>query len=144
MNPHFAAILKLFHEENVEFLVIGAHALAAHGHVRATLDIDLWVRPTPENARRVWRALERFRAPLSKMEIGDFAEPEVLYQIGVPPSRIDIMTSVTGLAFDAAWPNRVTAMFGDVPVPVLGLADMRTAKRAAGRLKDLADLEELG
>ncbi|NCX98645.1 MAG: hypothetical protein EBX35_08745 [Planctomycetia bacterium] len=144
MNPHFAAILRLFHEENVEFLVIGAHALAAHGHVRATLDIDLWVRPTPENARRVWRALERFRAPLSKMEIGDFAEPEVLYQIGVPPSRIDIMTSVTGLAFDAAWPNRLTAMFGDVPAPVLGLADMRTAKRAAGRLKDLADLEELG
>lgn len=144
MNPHFAAILKLFREEDVEFLVIGAHALAAHGHVRATLDIDLWVRPTSENARRVWRALERFRAPLSKMEIGDFAEPEVLYQIGVPPSRIDIMTSVTGLAFDAAWPNRVTAMFGDVPTPVLGLADMRTAKRAAGRLKDLADLEELG
>jgi len=144
MNPHFAAILKLFREEDVEFLVIGAHALAAHGHVRATLDIDLWVRPTPENARRVWRALERFRAPLSKMEIGDFAEPEVLYQIGVPPSRIDIMTSVTGLAFDAAWPNRVTAMFGDVPAPVLGLADMRTAKRAAGQLKDLADLEELG
>ncbi|MFM7292410.1 MAG: hypothetical protein ACKO6B_14440 [Planctomycetia bacterium] len=85
-----------------------------------------------------------FRAPLSKMEIGDFAEPEVLYQIGVPPSRIDIMTSVTGLAFDAAWPNQVNAMFGDVPAPVLGLADMRTAKRAAGRLKDLADLEELG
>jgi hypothetical protein len=144
MNPHFAEILKLFHDEDVEFLVIGAHALAAHGHVRATLDIDLWVRPTPENARRVWRALERFRAPLSKMEIGDFAELDVLYQIGLPPSRIDIMTSVTGLVFDAAWPNRLTTTFGDVPAPVLGLADMRIAKRAAGRLKDLADLEELG
>ena len=144
MNPHFAAILRLFHEENVEFLVIGAHALAAHGHVRATLDIDLWVRPTPENARRVWRALERFRAPLSKMEIGDFAEPEVLYQIGVPPSRIDIMTSVTGLEFDAAWSRRIMATFGDIVVPVLGGQDLRAAKRAAGRLKDLADLEELG
>jgi hypothetical protein len=76
--------------------------------------------------------------------IGDFAEPEVLYQIGLPPSRIDIMTSVTGLTFDAAWPNRITAHFGDVAVPVLGLDDMRKAKRAAGRLKDLADLEELG
>ena len=144
MNPHFAEILRLFREEDVEFLVIGAHALAAHGHVRATLDINLWVRPSTDNARRVWRALERFRAPLSKMQISDFAEAEVLYQIGVPPSRIDIMTSVTGLTFDAAWPNRVEAMFGDVPAPVLGLADMRTAKRAAGRLKDLADLEELG
>jgi len=144
MNPHFVAILRLFQDEDVEFLVIGAHALAAHGHVRATLDIDLWVRPTADNAQRVWRALERFRAPLSRMKIGDFAEPEVLYQIGLPPSRIDIMTSVTGLDFDAAWPNRITAKIGEVPVPVLGLADMRTAKRAAGRLKDLADLEELG
>lgn len=76
--------------------------------------------------------------------IDGFAEPEVLYQIGLPPSRIDIMTSVTGLAFEEAWPNRMTATFGDVPALVLGLADMRTAKRAAGRLKDLADLEELG
>jgi hypothetical protein len=78
------------------------------------------------------------------MTSGDFAEPEVLYQIGLPPSRIDIMTSVTGLEFDTAWPNRIMATFGDVDVPVLGLDDMRTAKRAAGRLKDLADLEELG
>lgn len=144
MNPHFIAILKAFHDEGVEYLVIGAHALAAHGHVRATLDIDLWVKPSDENAGRTWRALQRFHAPLSKMQPGDFAEPQVLYQIGLPPSRIDIMTSVTGLEFDAAWPNRITATFGDIVAPVLGLEDMRTAKRAAGRLKDLADLEELG
>ena len=144
MNPHFVEILQAFRDEGVEYLVIGAHALAVHGHVRATLDIDLWVRPTRDNALRTWRALERFRAPLSKMRLDDFAEPEVLYQIGVPPSRIDIMTSVTGLDFAAAWPNRVMATFGDVEAPVLGLDDMRTAKRAAGRLKDLADLEELG
>ena len=144
MNPHFVEILRAFREEGVEHLVIGAHALAVHGHVRATLDIDLWVRPSRDNALRTWRALERFRAPLSKMNLEDFAEPEVLYQIGVPPSRIDIMTSVTGLDFETAWPNRVMATFGDVEAPVLGLDDMRTAKRAAGRLKDLADLEELG
>ena len=139
MNPHFVEILKAFRDEGVEHLVIGAHALAAHGHVRATLDIDLWVKPTHANAGRTWRALERFRAPLSKMKVGDFAEPQVLYQIGVPPSRIDIMTSVTGLDFDTAWPNRITVKIGDVPVPVLGLANMRTAKRAAGQLKDLAE-----
>lgn len=144
MNPHFVEILRAFRDAGVEHLVIGAHALAVHGHVRATLDIDLWVRPTRDNALRTWRALERFRAPLSKMKLDDFAEPEVLYQIGMPPSRIDIMTSVTGLDFAAAWPNRVMATFGDVEAPVLGLDDMRTAKRAAGRLKDLADLEELG
>jgi len=144
MNPHFVEILSAFRDAGVEFLVIGAHALAVHGHVRATLDIDLWVKPTLDNAARTWRALERFRAPLSKMKLEDFAEPEVLYQIGLPPSRIDIMTSVTGLDFDAAWPNRMMAAFGTVDAPVLGLEDMRTAKRAAGRLKDLADLEELG
>jgi hypothetical protein len=75
MNPHFVEILRAFREECVEHLVIGAHALAVHGHVRATLDIDLWVRPTPDNAVRTWRALERFRAPLSKMGLDDFAEP---------------------------------------------------------------------
>ena len=86
MNPHFVEILKAFRDEGVEHLVIGAYALAAHGHVRATLDIDIWVKPKEENACRTWRALQRFRAPLSKMRPGDFAEPQVLYQIGVPPS----------------------------------------------------------
>ncbi|NCA17739.1 MAG: hypothetical protein EBS90_11960 [Betaproteobacteria bacterium] len=144
MNPHFVEMLRAFRDEGVEHLVIGAHALAAHGYVRATLDIDIWVRPSAENAARIWRALERFRAPLTKMKPDDFAEREVLYQIGVPPSRIDIMTSVTGLEFDAAWSRRIMAAFGDIDVPVLGGQDLRTAKRAAGRLKDLADLEELG
>ena len=144
MNPHFVEMLRALRDEGVEHLVIGAHALAAHGYVRATLDIDIWVRPSAGNAARIWRALERFRAPLTKMKPDDFAEPEVLYQIGVPPSRIDIMTSVTGLEFDAAWSRRIMAAFGDIEVPVLGGQDLRTAKRAAGRLKDLADLEELG
>lgn len=144
MNPHFVEMLRALRDEGVEHLVIGAHALAAHGYVRATLDIDIWVRPSAENAIRIWRSLERFRAPLTKMKSDDFAEPEVLYQIGVPPSRIDIMTSVTGLEFDAAWSRRIMATFGDVVVPVLGGQDLRAAKRAAGRLKDLADLEELG
>jgi len=144
MNPHFVEMLKALRDEGVEHLVIGAHALAAHGYVRATLDIDIWVRPSADNAARTWRALERFRAPLTKMEASDFAEPQVLYQIGVPPSRIDIMTSVTGLDFDTAWPRRIMAAFGEIEVPVLGGEDLRAAKRAAGRLKDLADLEELG
>jgi len=144
MNPHFVEMLRVLRDEGVEHLVIGAHALAAHGYVRATLDIDIWVRPSAENAARIWRALERFRAPLTKMNPQDFAEPEVLYQIGLPPSRIDIMTSVTGLDFDDAWPRRIVAAFGDVEAPVLGGDDLRAAKRAAGRLKDLADLEELG
>lgn len=144
MNPHFVEMLRALRDEGVEHLVIGDHALAAHGYVRATLDIDIWVRPSADNAARTWRALQRFRAPLKKMNPRDFAEREVLYQIGVPPSRIDIMTSVTGLEFEAAWPRRIMASFGDLEVPVLGGDDLRASKRAAGRLKDLADLEELG
>lgn len=143
MNRHFVAMLRALRDEGVEHFVIDAHALAAHGHVRVTVDIDIWVRPTVDNAGRTWKALQRFRAPLTKMREADFAVPEVLYQIGVPPNRVDIMTSVTGLVFEEAWPRRITALFGDVETPVLGWEDVRLAKRAAGRLKDLADLEEL-
>lgn len=143
MNRHFVEMLRALRDEGVEHVVIGAHALAAHGHVRATVDIDIWVRPTLENAGRTWKALRRFRAPLTKMREADFAQPEVLYQIGAPPNRVDIMTSVTGLVFEEAWTRRMTAMFDDVEAPVLGWDDVRLAKQAAGRLKDLADLEEL-
>lgn len=100
--------------------------------MRATLDIDLWVRPTADNALRTWRALQRFRAPLSQMRSDDFAEPEVLYQIGVPPSRIDIMTSVTELNFDAAWPSRVIARFGM-------LKSLCSAWTTCGRQSELRD-----
>jgi hypothetical protein len=95
MNPHFVEILSAFHDEGVEFLVIGAHALAVHGHVRATLDIDLWVKPTLDNAARIWRALERFRAPLSKMKLGDFAEPDQRQRSRDPKTIAPIATAGT-------------------------------------------------
>src|SRR5688500_6160385 len=132
--------------QRARFLVVGAHALAAHGVPRATVDLDLWVDPVPANARRVWLALSDFGAPLEALGIAeqDFHRPEIVVQFGLPPYRIDILTSVSGLAFDEAWDGRIEALVENVPSPVLGLDAFVRNKRESGRKKDLADLEALG
>jgi hypothetical protein len=140
MNRDFAEMLSALCAAGAEFLVVGAHALAAHGVPRATGDLDLWVRPTPENADRVLEALRRFGAPLFDLTREDLTSAEVVFQIGLPPSRIDLLTSVTGLAFDDAWRNRITITVGTLAIPVLGRADFVANKRATGRDKDLSDL----
>ena len=106
MNPHFVEILRAFRDAGVEHLVIGAHALAAHGHVRATLDIDLWVRPSLDNAARTWRALERFRAPLSKMKLADF----VAMQEGKLNGQEAFMTGRLRIEGDMAFMMQVAAL----------------------------------
>lgn len=145
LNPDFSDVLHALVSEGVSFLIIGAHALAVHGVPRATGDLDLWVRPDPENARRVWRALVRFGAPLEAMQIdpADFARPGIVYQIGLPPRRIDVLTEISGLDFDEAWPSRVIQTVGEIDVPFLGREALLKNKRASGRTKDLADLEAL-
>src|SRR6185369_14866762 len=90
-----------------DFLVVGAHALAVHGHPRATGDLDIWVRATPENAQRVWGALASFGVPLADLVIADLSAPGIVFQMGLPPSRIDILTDITGVTFEDAWPRRV-------------------------------------
>lgn len=140
LNPIFRDLLKAFLDENVEFIVIGGYAVIAHGHLRATGDIDLWIRPSTENAPRVWAALRRFGAPLSKVVEADFADPELFYFVGSPPFRVDILGDVDGAEFEAAWNRRQMRMFGDMAVPVLSLEDLIATKRAAGRPKDLVDL----
>ena len=143
MNRDFSELLSTFVEHEVEFLVVGAHALAAHGHVRATKDLDVWVHASTENAPRVLAALEAFGAPTSRISVEDFETPGIVFQIGVPPVRIDVLTEIDGLAFDEAWPNRVSTTFGAVGVHVLSKADLIRNKRASGRLQDLADIEVL-
>jgi len=105
--------------------------------------MDLWVDPSPENARRVFRALTAFGAPLDNIEERTFTEPDIIYQIGVPPIRIDVLTAIDGVTFDDAWPNRVSGRVGAVTVDVLGRSDLLANKRASGRPKDLADIERL-
>jgi hypothetical protein len=144
MNQDFVDLLRAFVDAEVRFLVVGAYALAAHGRPRATGDIDVWVEATPDNATRVMRALVAFGAPLRDIAEADFSRKGITYQMGVPPGRIDVLTELTGLAFVEAWPERTTKQFGDIDVPVIGLAAFIKNKRATGRLKDLADIEGLG
>ena len=143
MNQDFRDLLSAFNEHHVEFLVVGAHALAAHGHVRATKDLDVWVRPEATNARRVLAALAAFGAPLQTLTEQDLITPGTIFQIGLPPIRIDILTRVDGVSFDEAWPARLVTTFGDQPASVLSREHLIRNKRAAGRLQDLADLEVL-
>jgi hypothetical protein len=143
MNRDFSDMLSALSAGGAEYLVVGAHALAAHGRPRATGDLDLWVRPTPENAGRVWRALAQFGAPLGSLSVADLEHSGIVFQIGVPPCRIDILTSIDGVDFDEAWPRRIHVSIGPNEVPVLGREDLVANKRAAGRPKDLADLSWL-
>lgn len=143
MNSDFRDLLAEFNAAGVEFLVVGAHALAAHGLVRATKDLDIWVRPSAQNAIRIFTALRRFGAPLQDLTSEDLSEPGVVFQIGVEPIRIDLLTEIDGVTFDDAWRGRLSATFGDQPVDVLGREDLIRNKRAAGRDQDLVDVRWL-
>jgi hypothetical protein len=143
VNPDFRDLLRAFCDAEVRFLVVGAYALAAHAEPRATGDLDLWIEPTPENAARAYAALRRFGAPLHELSEGDLATPGVVFQIGLPPRRIDLLTSITGVAFADAWPGRVEVHYGDVPCAVIGREALIENKRRLGRARDLADLELL-
>jgi hypothetical protein len=139
----FRDLLHAFVAREVRFLVVGAYALAVHGRPRATGDLDLWVEPTRDNAARAYDALREFGAPLHDLTPEDLATAGVVFQIGVEPVRIDILTQISGVGFADAWPRRREASFEDVVIPVLGRADLIANKRATGRLQDLADLERL-
>ena len=141
MNPDFVDLLRAFVAADVQFLVVGAYALALYGRPRATADLDIWVNATRENAARVMRALAEFGAPLASVSEADFAQAGVTFQIGLPPGRIDILTELTGLTFDDSWPERLRRPFGDVEVDFIGRASFLRNKRAAGRPRDLADIE---
>jgi hypothetical protein len=146
VNEDYKDFIAALLATRARFLVVGAHALAAHGVPRATVDLDVWVEGTEENARRVWLALAQFGAPLETLQVSesDFTKPELVVQFGLPPSRIDVMTSVSGLDFGEAWESRMESDFGGLQAPFLGRAALIRNKRASGRTKDLADIEALG
>jgi hypothetical protein len=146
MIDDFRDFLAALLQAEVRFLVVGAHALGLHGVPRATLDLDVWIDRSAENAKRVWAALAAFGAPLADLDISavDFVKPDIVAQFGMPPFRIDVLTGLSGVTFEEAWVDRVEASFGDLRVPYLGRAALIRTKRASGRTKDLADLESLG
>lgn len=143
MNSDFRDLLSVFNENSVEYLIVGAYALAAHGRVRATGDIDIWVRADPENARRTLKALTEFGAPLLDLSESDLAHPGLVFQIGIAPLRIDILTNIDGVEFDDAWAARLHVRFADQTVAVLSQAHLIQNKRIVGRAQDLADVEWL-
>lgn len=131
---------------DARFLVVGAHALAAYGVPRATIDLDIWIGRDETNATRVYDALAAFGAPLKDLRVTryDFMRPDVVAQFGLPPLRIDILTSVSGVEFETAWGQRIHGEIEGVRVPIIDCESFIANKRASGRTKDLADLELLG
>jgi hypothetical protein len=140
LNKDYRDMLSALSDEDAEFLLVGAYALAAHGIPRSTGDIDLWIRSSPENAKRVWNALKRFRAPLRELTVEDLTADDIVFQIGVAPRRIDILTSITGVDFDEAWEDRVRIDVEGVPLAVISRDHLLRNKRATGRPKDMADV----
>lgn len=143
LNPDYRDMLSAFANAEVEYLIIGAYAMAAHGHPRATGDIDLWVQSSPTNAERVMEALSEFGAPLTEVDRDDFQTPDTVFQIGVSPRRIDILTTIEGVNFKEAWPARMDIEIEGLTVPVIGQKHLIKNKRALGRSQDLADIEHL-
>jgi len=140
----YKELLALFNAHDVRYILIGAYALAFHGAPRYTGDLDLLVRPDAENGRRILGALEAFGFGSLGLSVDDFSTPDRIVQLGVPPVRVDIITSITGVTWDEAEADRVQGTFGTIPVSYLGRASFIRNKRALGRNKDLADAEALG
>ncbi len=145
VNADFEDLLEAFTQAGAEFVIVGAYALAAHGVPRATGDIDIFIRPTPANAARVVAALHAFGAPLDAHGVteDDFQLPGSIYQIGLPPRRIDILTELSGVSFDEATEDVLEGTLGAIAVRFIGRGAFVRNKRASGRLKDLADIEAL-
>ena len=140
----FKELLELFNGHKVEYMIVGAYALAYHGAPRFTGDIDIFVKPSLENAQRILSALADFGFGSLNLTIDDFQNPDSVVQLGVPPVRIDIITSITGVTWQEADKGKLEGVYGDIPVYFLGREQYIANKRAIGRKKDLADLESLG
>lgn len=143
MNRHFVEMLRALSGAGAEYMVIGAHAVAAHGYLRSTEDFDIWIRPTIENAGRIIAAVSDFGAPLRELTIDDLSTPGTFFQIGVRPQRIDIINDIPGLIFEDAWPNRVMVEVDGGNYPFIGKLDLIRNKRATGRPLDLIDADKL-
>jgi hypothetical protein len=140
----FKELLELFNGHKIEYMIVGAYALAYHGAPRFTGDIDIFVKPSIANAQKILSALSDFGFGSLGLKIEDFQKPDSVIQLGVPPVRIDIMTSITGVTWEEADQGKVEGLYGDIPVLFLGREQYIANKRALGRKKDLADLEYLG
>ena len=143
LNEDYKDLLLALSAEKVKYLLVGAYALAAHGYPRATMDIDIWVKPDTANAAAVLRSLERFGAPIQNLSQQDLEKGDTVFQIGVAPRRIDILTGVSGLDFDSTFRNAIEVRIDEVLLWIPSIEDLIRNKRASGRTRDLADAEAL-
>ena len=144
VQKDFRELLELFNKHNVEYMIVGGYALAFHGVPRYTGDLDIFVRPDSLNARHIITALEDFGFKSVGLTSADFEKPDNVIQLGVPPVRVDIVTSLTGISWKSAFENRIRGRYGDVQVQYIGREQFIRNKRSIGRLKDLSDIEALG
>lgn len=143
LQADFKEFLRLLNAHRVEYLLIGGYAVGYHGYPRATVDLDVWIAKTPDNARRIVAALHEFGFTDPVLTPPLFLQPDRMVRMGVPPFRIEIATSISGVEFESCYRSRVDAVIDGVPVAVIDLASLRRNKKAAGRNKDLDDLENL-
>jgi hypothetical protein len=143
LPPDFKEFLSLLHTHRVKYLLVGGYAVAAHGYPRFTGDMDVWIQTNTVNAENVLKVCREFGFDVLNLRVELFTDPKQMTRMGHPPLRIEILNSVSGLSFDAAWENRISEVWDGVPVFLISLEDLRTNKLASGRLKDLADLENL-
>jgi len=143
-NPHYRELLQLLNEFQVEYLIVGGFAVMKYGEPRYTKDLDIWIHNSGQNSARLVKALTKFGAPLEHDGITahTFTEAQVVYQIGIAPVRIDILTEITGVEFTDAWTKRVGSTFFGVPVHFISLGDLLANKRALGRDSDLKDIKQ--
>ena len=143
LNEDYKEMLQLLLEEQVDFMIIGAYALGVHGYPRATGDIDIWVKPNDINSGKLYKALARFGAPLDQIKIDDFSKEGIIFQIGVIPRRIDIITKIDGVTYEEADEDRIIVKVEDLKIPVISLDKLIKNKMSTGREKDELDIKTL-
>ena len=144
IQEDYKEFLRLFNAHVVEYLVVGGYALAFYGKPRFTGDLDLLINRDRKNAERVFAALRDFGFGSLELSVEDFMEPEQVVQLGLPPIRIDIVTSLDGISWNNAWKGKLSGTYDDIPVHFIGRKEFIANKRATGRSQDLADIEALG
>jgi len=144
IHADFEEFLKFLNEESVEFVIIGGYAVAFHGYVRTTGDMDLFFRATGKNISRIRKALKKFGLQITAKQVKEFSDPGNIIRLGIPPVRLELLNNISGLTFGDVWKRRIPGEYGTVAVNFISRDDLLKNKKASGRPKDLADYDELG
>lgn len=143
LNSDWIELLRGLNAAEVKYLIVGAHAVGLYAKPRATGDLDIWIERSPANAERTYRALAAFGAPVGELTVAELQRNDLIFMFGVMPLRVDVLTDISGVAFDEAWKGRTEGTLGGVPVNFIGREELVRNKRASGRTKDLADVEAI-